>query len=116
MPCVRIVLAARVLLIVLLRMEVVRVVLVMVTISISPMVTASSVARRELVARAQCSESVVRIDPQPLIIVPTSGVQVLAPVVRSNGMVLRAAAGLLVTLKATASEYLPSQRSWLASN
>lgn len=116
MPSIGVVLAARVLLIVLLGVEVVRIVLVVVATASASMMAASSVTGGELVAWAQSTESVVRVDAQPLVVVTAAGVQVLAPVVRSNRVVLRAAAGLLVTLQAAASEYLPSQRCWLASN
>ena len=88
MPCIGVVLPTCVLLVVLLRMEVVRIVLVVVAAASAAMMAASPVPLLELVARAQGAESVMRVDPQPLVVVTATGVQVLAPVMRPDRVVL----------------------------
>ena len=96
----------------------VRILLVMVPAARASVVAAASVTGRVLTARAQRPEgSVVRAHAQvtgPLVAVSAAGVQILSPVVRSDGVVLRAAACLLVALWPTAAKYLPSEGGWLA--
>lgn len=104
MAGIGIVLVVWVLLIILLRMEVVRIMLVVVP----AVACASSIPGGELVACwAQRTESMVRIDPQPLVIVAATRMQILPPVMRTNRVMLRATIDLLIALQAAASKYLP---------
>ena len=95
-----------------------RILLVVVPTARASVVAAAPVAGWVLAAGTQRSEGpVVRAHAQvtgPLVAVSASGVQILSPVVGSDGVMLCTATGLLVALRPTAAKYLPSERGWLA--
>ena len=79
MARIRIILTVRILLIVLRWMEVVRIVLIVASV-----MAASPVSLIKLIAWAQCSKPMMGIDSQALIVVSTTRMQVLPPMVWSD--------------------------------